>query len=50
MVLAPRRTRQEIDLMRQAGRIVAGVLALMEEELKPGVTTAALDALAEPSS
>ena len=33
--------------MRQAGRIVAGVLALMEEELKPGVTTAQLDALAE---
>jgi methionyl aminopeptidase len=47
MVLVPRRTRQEIDLMRQAGRIVAGVLALMEEELKPGVTTAALDAIAE---
>jgi methionyl aminopeptidase len=47
MVLIPRRTRQEIDLMRQAGRIVAGVLALMEEELKPGVTTAALDAIAE---
>jgi methionyl aminopeptidase len=33
--------------MRQAGRIVAGVLALMEEELKPGVTTANLDAIAE---
>ena len=33
--------------MRQAGRIVAGVLALMEEELKPGMTTAQLDALAE---
>ena len=33
--------------MRQAGRIVAGVFALMEEELKPGVTTAALDAIAE---
>jgi methionyl aminopeptidase len=47
MVLVPHRTRQEIDLMRQAGRIVAGVLALMEEELKPGVTTAALDAIAE---
>jgi methionyl aminopeptidase len=47
MVLVPHRTRQEIDLMRQAGRIVAGVLALMEEELKPGVTTAQLDALAE---
>jgi methionyl aminopeptidase len=47
MVLVPHRTRQEIDLMRQAGRIVAGVLALMEEELKPGITTAQLDAVAE---
>jgi methionyl aminopeptidase len=47
MVLIPHRTRQEIDLMRQAGRIVAGVLALMEEELKPGVTTAQLDTIAE---
>ena len=33
--------------MRQAGRVVAGVLALMEEELKPGVTTAQLDTIAE---
>ena len=33
--------------MRHAGRIVADVLALMEEELKPGVTTAQLDAIAE---
>jgi methionyl aminopeptidase len=46
-VLVPHRTPQEIDLMRQAGRIVAGVLALMEDELKPGVTTAQLDAKAE---
>ena len=45
--MVPHRTPQEIDLMRQAGRIVAGVLALMEEELKAGVTTAQLDALAE---
>jgi methionyl aminopeptidase len=43
----PRRTRHEIDLMRRAGRIVADVLALMEEELHPGVTTAHLDTLAE---
>jgi methionyl aminopeptidase len=43
----PRRTKQEIDLMRRAGRIVADVLALMEEELRPGVTTAQLDAKAE---
>ena len=33
--------------MRHAGRIVADVLALMEEELRPGVTTAQLDAIAE---
>jgi methionyl aminopeptidase len=46
-VLVPHRTRQEIDLMRRAGRVVADVLALMEEELKPGVTTAYLDGLAE---
>jgi methionyl aminopeptidase len=46
-VLVPHRTPQEIDLMRQAGRIVADVLALMEDELKPGVTTAQLDAKAE---
>jgi methionyl aminopeptidase len=46
-VLVPHRTRQEIDLMRHAGRVVADVLALMEEELKPGVTTAQLDTIAE---
>ena len=33
--------------MRRAGRIVADVLAAVEEELRPGVTTAALDAVAE---
>jgi methionyl aminopeptidase len=33
--------------MRRAGRIVAEVLALIESELKPGVTTGHLDALAE---
>lgn len=33
--------------MRRAGRIVADVLALMEQELRPGVTTAHLDTLAE---
>lgn len=33
--------------MRRAGRIVAEVLALMEAELKPGVTTGHLDVLAE---
>jgi methionyl aminopeptidase len=33
--------------MRRAGRVVADVLALMEEKLAPGVTTAQLDAIAE---
>jgi methionyl aminopeptidase len=33
--------------MRRAGRVVADVLALMEEKLAAGVTTAQLDALAE---
>ncbi len=33
--------------MRHAGRVVAEVLALVESELKPGVTTAHLDQLAE---
>jgi len=33
--------------MRRAGRIVADVLAAVEEELRPGVTTAMLDTVAE---
>jgi methionyl aminopeptidase len=47
MASVVRRNREEIDLMRQAGRVVAGVLAAVEQELKPGVTTARLDAIAE---
>ncbi|HJX68014.1 MAG TPA: type I methionyl aminopeptidase [Candidatus Limnocylindrales bacterium] len=43
----PHRTPREIELMRRAGRVVADVLALMEEELRPGVTTGQLDAIAE---
>jgi methionyl aminopeptidase len=42
-----RRTREEIGLMRHAGRITAEVLAAVEEALKPGVTAAELDAVAE---
>jgi methionyl aminopeptidase len=41
------KSRDEIERMRHAGRIVAEVLALMEESLKAGVTTAQLNALAE---
>ena len=42
-----RKSPREIEKMRSAGRIVAEVLALIEAELKPGVTTGHLDRLAE---
>ena len=42
-----RKSAREIEKMRSAGRIVAEVLALVEFELKPGVSTAELDRLAE---
>lgn len=42
-----RKSAREIEQMRRAGRVVAEVLALMEAELKPGVTTGHLDDLAE---
>src|SRR5262249_209996 len=42
-----RKSAREIDKMRRAGRIVAEVLALVESELKPGVSTGQLDRLAE---
>lgn len=37
----------EIELMRQAGSINAKALAAVREAIRPGVTTAALDAIAE---
>jgi len=42
-----RKSKEELALMRQAGRIVAEVLATMREEARPGVSTAKLDAIAE---
>jgi methionyl aminopeptidase len=42
-----RKSPGEIEKMRRAGRIVAEVLALIESELKPGVSTGDLDRLAE---
>lgn len=42
-----RKSRAEIATMRRAGRVVAEVLALVEEALRPGVSTAHLDAIAE---
>jgi methionyl aminopeptidase len=45
--MVTRKSKREIEAMRRAGRVVAEVLALVEGELKPGVTTGYLDQLAE---
>lgn len=41
------KSQAELDKMRDAGRVVAEILALLKERIKPGVTTAELDRLAE---
>jgi methionyl aminopeptidase len=41
------RSEEEIRKMREAGRIVAGVLDLMEENIKVGVSTGHLDSTAD---
>ena len=45
--MVTRKSRREIEKMRTAGRIVAEVLALVESELRPGISTGHLDRLAE---
>ena len=45
--MVTRKSRSEIERMRQAGRIVAEVLDRIGAELRPGASTADLDALAE---
>ena len=41
------KNNDEIALMRKAGKIVGETLLLLEKEVKPGVTTAELDIMAE---
>ena len=41
------KTDQEIQHMRKAGRIVGETLAILQEAVKPGITTAELDKIAE---
>jgi methionyl aminopeptidase len=41
------KSSQEIEVMRAAGRINARALAAVQRAIRPGVTTAALDAIAE---
>jgi methionyl aminopeptidase len=42
-----RKSAAEIDTMARAGTVVAETLALLEEQIQPGITTAELDAIAE---
>jgi methionyl aminopeptidase len=42
-----RKSAQEIETMARAGVVVAETLALLEEQIQPGITTAELDAIAE---
>ncbi len=42
-----RKSQSEIETMARAGRVVAETLALLEERIEPGITTAELDELAE---
>ena len=42
-----RKSPQEIETMARAGRVVADTLALIGEHVRPGVTTAELDSIAE---
>ncbi|MGD8921675.1 MAG: type I methionyl aminopeptidase [Candidatus Zixiibacteriota bacterium] len=41
------KSRDEVEIMRRAGRVVARTLDLVGREIKPGMTTAELDALIE---
>jgi methionyl aminopeptidase len=45
-----RKSRQEIETMARAGRVVAETLALLSEQIQPGITTGELDEIAEEFS
>ena len=45
--MVTRKSRAEIERMKQAGRVVAEVLDKIEAEIRPGASTAHLDAIAE---
>jgi methionyl aminopeptidase len=45
--MVTRKSRAEIERMKQAGRVVAEVLDKIEAEIRPGASTADLDAIAE---
>jgi methionyl aminopeptidase len=42
-----RKSEREIDTMARAGKVVADTLALMQESIRPGITTGELDRIAD---
>ena len=42
-----RKSPQEIETMARAGKVVAETIALVEEQVQPGITTGELDAIAD---
>ncbi len=47
MAIIPVKTAEEVELMRQGGRLLAKIKAVIEKEIKEGVTTVYLDSIAE---
>ena len=41
------KSSREIELMAEGGRILGATVAMLEREVRPGMSTADLDALAE---
>ena len=41
------KSAREIELMAQGGRILGATVAMLRDTVKPGMTTAQLDAMAE---
>jgi methionyl aminopeptidase len=41
------KSKKELEIMREAGRITAGALHIVQKNIRPGVTTGELNALAE---
>src|SRR3990167_9282416 len=46
MIQIPIKTDKEIEIMKEGGKILAGILRKLEEAVKPGVTTNDLEKLA----
>jgi methionyl aminopeptidase len=45
--MIPIKTQEEIEIMREGGKVLAGIMGELEKAVKPGVTTIELNRLAE---